>query len=85
MWWGVPLVPLGVVLGLLIVAAGWITPLLLLLVPVAVVIMRLIVRTDDQQFRLLWMKAQCRIVKPNRNGYFWKASAYNPFKFIERK
>ena len=84
MLWGVPLVPM-VVIGLLIVLlAFWIwLPLAMAVVP-AVIVMRQIVANDDQQFRLLWLRAKCRVLYPNRNGRYWRSSAYGPFKFQRR-
>ena len=84
MLWGVPIVPAIVCLGLITLVALWTSILLLVLLLPAHLLMRLIVRHDDQQFRLLWLKAKCRLVHPNRNAGFWRASAYAPYRFKNR-
>lgn len=85
MVFGVPLVPLAVVSGVVILLSVWTTIFLsATLIPI-ILVMRQIAKSDDQQFRLLGLKIVFRIVNSNRNGKFWKASAYSPFAFQKRK
>lgn len=50
-----------------------------------IIVMRMITKSDDQQFNLLGLKIYFRLVKYNANGNFWKASAYSPIAFTKRK
>lgn len=86
MMFGVPVVPLAVVSGVFILLAIW-TKILVaaLLIPI-VMVMRLVAKKDDQQFRLLGLKMLFRLVNFNHNGRFWnKASTYSPLSFKKRK
>lgn len=85
MIFGVPVVPLVVVAGIIIILAVWTTILVAVLIPVAILIMRQIVKKDDQQFRLLGLRMRFRLVAMNRNARFWKASAYSPVGFKKRR
>jgi type IV secretory pathway VirB3-like protein len=88
---GVPLVPLAVVIGVVVLLSIWTTLLLAFsLVPI-VITMRMIVKADDQQFRLLWLKFWCRVVPHcarkshlKSNQRFWQASTYSPISFKKR-
>ena len=91
---GVPLVPLAVVTGVVVLLAIWTTLFIALLLFPIVLVMRLITKSDDQQFRLLGLKIMFRGVNIpllnrlfhcNRNGPFWNASAYSPIPFKKRK
>jgi len=82
MMWGVPIVA---AFGTVMLVAIWVNLLLMLLFIPAYILMRLVVRSDDQQFRLLGLKAKCRLIHYNHNGRFWKASAYAPIRFTKRK
>lgn len=85
MMFGVPLVPLAVVSGVIVLLSVWTTIFLsVTLIPV-ILVMRQIAKTDDQQFRLLGLKLLFRLVNYNHNEKFWKASAYSPFAFQKRK
>ena len=85
MFLGVPVVPLFVSVGIVVILSIWIKLLLLVVVLPIVLIMRLIVKKDDQQFRLLWLKFWCRVVPHiNKNRYFWRASCYSPICFKKR-
>jgi type IV secretion system protein VirB3 len=53
MMFGVPLVPLAVVTVAVILLAVWTTILLVVLLLPIILTMRLITKSDDQQFRLL--------------------------------
>jgi len=92
--WGVPVLPLIIVVGSVILIALWSRMLLIgvLLIPI-ILVMRMIASKDDQQFRLLGLKFIFRgINKPflnrlfhcNKNKDFWKSSAYSPIQFKVR-
>lgn len=84
MLFGVPLTPLVVVTVVHAALAIWFTLLFLIGLPVAIVIMRLIVRSDEQQFRLLGLRLQCRLRNGNRQ--FWGGGAsYSPLSFTRRR
>lgn len=85
MLWGVPITPFVVVFGVVTLLAMWFHLFILLAFIPLYTIMRLIVRSDDQQFRLLGLKAKCRLLNLNRNAKFWKSSAYSPVEFVKRK
>ena len=84
MVWGVPIVPFVLVFGLVTLTAVWSSLFLFIAFVPLYTLMRLIVRSDDQQFRLLGLKAKCRLLHRNRNGRFWKASTYGPVAFVKR-
>ncbi|RFB76669.1 conjugal transfer protein TraD [Methylovirgula sp. 4M-Z18] len=84
MWWGVPVVPLACTgMGWFAVCALSRNMLLLFLLIPVYLLMRLIVRNDDQKFRLLYLKARFRVGV--RNTSFWGAHAFNPIVFKKRK
>ncbi len=85
MMFGVPLVPLAVVGGVVILISVWTTILFAFTLIPIVITMRIIAKSDDQQFRLLGLKLLFRWVNRNKNGRFWKASAYSPIAFTKRK
>ncbi|MCV0921291.1 VirB3 family type IV secretion system protein [Escherichia coli] len=85
MVFGVPLVPLAVVAGVIVLLSVWTTIWLSLSLFPIVLVMRLIAKSDDQQFRLLGLKMMFRLVNYNHNGRFWKSSTYSPFQFKKRK
>ena len=83
MWLGVPVVPLVAVAGIVAAFAIWFTVLLLVLLPLLVLAMRMIVQSDEQQFRLLRLKLVCRWRNANRR--FWGGvSTYSPLTFTRR-
>jgi type IV secretion system protein VirB3 len=84
MMFGVPLVPLAVVIGIVVLLSVWFSILIAFTLIPIVITMRIIAATDDQQFRLLWHKFWFRVINRNRNGKFWKASAYSPLVFTKR-
>lgn len=85
MYLGVPLVPLVVATVTIILISVWTTLFVsLALVPI-VVVMRQIAKSDDQQFRLLWLKLLFRVIHYNHNAKFWRASTYSPIAFKKRK
>lgn len=85
MLFGVPLVPLAVVVGTVILLAVWTTVLMVTALVPIVLVMKAIAKSDDQQFRLLFLKLWCRFA-PHRNSNrrFWKSSAYAPIAFKKR-
>lgn len=82
---GVPLVPLAVVGGVVVLISVWTSILFAFTLIPIVITMRIIAKSDDQQFRLLGLKILFRFINRNKNGHFWKASAYSPFAFQKRK
>ncbi|MCP3050735.1 VirB3 family type IV secretion system protein [Xanthomonas euvesicatoria pv. allii] len=82
---GVPIVPMVMVNGVLFILGLLLHPGIWVLNVVAIVIMRIIVKEDDQRFRLLFLRLVCRVVRPNRNAHHWKCSAYAPITFARRK
>lgn len=85
MLFGVPLVPLAVVGGVVVLISVWTTILFAFTLIPIVITMRIIAKSDDQQFRLLGLKFLFRVINRNKNGRFWKASAYSPIAFTKRK
>ena len=82
---GVPIIPFTIVFMVVMLISFWTTILLaVMLIPITLV-MREITKTDDQQFRLLWIKIVCRYLHYNHNYSFWKASTYSPIAFQKRK
>lgn len=79
MFLGVPLVPLIVVSGAIVLIASWTTLLVNLLLLPVVLVMGQVTRTDDQQYRLIALRLYCRVVHFNANYRFWQASTYAPF------
>jgi type IV secretion system protein VirB3 len=82
---GVPLLPLIFVGGSVLLVSMWTTIFLLAALPPVVFIMRQVAKVDDRQFHLLWLKFQFRVLHPNRNGRFWRASSYSPTSYQRRK
>lgn len=85
MLFGVPVIPLVIVGGSIVLLSVWISMFILPLIVPIVLVMRQITKTDDQMFRLLGLKAQFRLIHFNRTGRFWRASAYSPVAFTKRK
>ncbi len=85
MLFGVPLVPLTIVGGVVVVISVWTTVLFAFTLLPLVITMRVITKSDDQQFRLLGLKFRFRWMNRNKNARFWKASAYSPIAFTKRK
>ncbi|MEQ7810213.1 VirB3 family type IV secretion system protein [Xanthomonas hortorum pv. hederae] len=82
---GVPVLPFVIVGGGLMLLTVWTTMFCIVLVPIAIMVMRHITRADDQQFRLLELKMLFRLINYNRNGNFWRSSAWSPVAFKKRK
>ncbi|HET9239207.1 MAG TPA: type IV secretion system protein VirB3 [Oligoflexus sp.] len=85
MIFGVPLIPLAIASGSIILVSIWTTIFFSALLFPVVLIMRQIAKSDDQQFRLLGLKMLFRTMNYNHNRSFWKASAYSPLAFKKRK
>jgi type IV secretion system protein VirB3 len=85
MKFGVPLQALIVVVLLVTLLATFLGPLLFLGLPLLVFVMRLITKSDDQMFRLLWLKFYFRVIRYNANGRFWRCSYYSPLSCFRRK
>lgn len=86
MLFGVPMVPLAVVVGAVILISVWTTLFFVLTLVPIVLVMKAIAKSDDQQFRLLFLKGWCRFAPyHNSNRNFWKSSAYAPIEFKKRK
>jgi type IV secretion system protein VirB3 len=89
MVFGVPVKPLMIICGPIVLAALLVPGLpvkvflAVLLIPIFLA-MREIAKTDDQQFRLLFLKMRFRIFSYNHNAKFWNASAYSPIPFKKR-
>lgn len=81
MKFGVPIVPLIVVGSLVAIFAQLTTVLALGLIFPIVVVMGQITRSDDQKYRLLWLRFYCRIIHLNRTAKFWNASTYAPVNY----
>lgn len=85
MLWGIPLMPCVGTFLFFILLTVWFSWLFLIPLPAVLFGMRKVVRTDDQAFRLHGLRLQFRLIHFNRNGRFWKASAYSPIPFAKRK
>jgi type IV secretion system protein VirB3 len=81
---GVPLMPLIFVGGSVLMLSMWTTIFVLAALPPIVFVMRQVAKVDDRQFHLLWLKFQFRVLHPNRNRRFWRASSYSPSFFRRR-
>ena len=74
MLFGVPMVPLVVVLGAIILLAFWINLLIAILIIPAVFIMQQITKKDDMAFRLLFLKIQSFTSPTSKKFYAGRAS-----------
>jgi type IV secretory pathway VirB3-like protein len=85
MLFGVPLVPLAVASAAVLLLSVWTSIFLALgLIPL-VFVMRLITKSDDQQFRLLWLRFYFRVLHYNHNRRFWRSSYYSPLSYFRRR
>ena len=85
MLFGIPVTPLVIVVGVVVLLSIYFTILLVASLPLILIAMRVIAASDDQQYRLLAQKIRFRWMKYDFNHEFWKASAYSPFSFEKRK
>lgn len=85
MVFGVPVIPLMIVCGPIFVISMLTSIAHLVLILPTALVMRQIAKTDDQQFRLLFLKMRFRIFSYNHNAKFWNASAYSPIAFKKRR
>lgn len=81
----IPLVPFACVFGVTVLLSVYISLALLLALPVIILLMRMVTKHDDQQFRLLWLKTIFQYSYQFKNRRFWKSSAYSPLDFKKRK
>jgi len=82
---GVPMVPLVIVTGTVVLASLFTSIFAVLALAPLVGTMRVIAKKDDQQFRLLALKLWCRVVPHhNFNRRFWCSSAYSPLVLRKR-
>lgn len=83
MFLGVPIVPLFVVVG----GVGFLSVLTTVLLNAisipAVLVMRMIVKHDDQKLRIIGLWLLFRIQDKNRG--FWKAASYSPTIYKKRQ
>ena len=84
MKFGVPLVPLIVVCGVIAVVANATTIILNLIMVPVVLVMAQVTTTDDQKWRLIWLRMRFRLVYIDRNRRFWSTSTYAPLAFRRR-
>lgn len=84
MFFGIPIVPLMIVVGVVMLVSVWTTFFLLLTLVALLPTMRIIAKQDDQQFHMLGLKMVFRLINRNKNGKFWGASTYSPFIFTKR-
>lgn len=81
---GVPMVPFAVMVGLLALLSAWVNLLVLLAGIPIYIIMRVVTKHDDQQFRLLFLKATFYFPAMS-TVRFWKACASAPLSFKKNK
>jgi len=85
MYWGIPVLPFGCVVGAGVLVALWLNLLLLFLLVPILFVMRNIAKKDDQQFRLLFLRMRFRFSPWLQGGLrFWRCSAYSPIQFKRR-
>jgi type IV secretion system protein VirB3 len=83
---GVPLTPFVLTVGGFVLLSVYFTFWFLVLLPIVIVVMREMVKTDDQIFHLLFLKARFRL-PPYLSGSlrFWRSNSYSPIPFKIRK
>jgi type IV secretion system protein VirB3 len=83
MFLGVPIVPLFVVVGGIGFLSVLTTVLLNFISIPVVLVMRMIVKHDDQKLRIIGLWLLSRI--QDRNRGFWKAASYSPTIYKKRR
>lgn len=83
MFLGVPIVPLFVVVGVIGFLSVLTTVLLNFIFIPVVLVMRMIVKHDDQKLRIIGLWLLSRI--QDRNRGFWKAASYSPTIYKKRR
>jgi type IV secretion system protein VirB3 len=91
MLWGVPLLPLLLVLGGAAIlgawagyiVAWWAAVAVFIVAIIAVLTMRDITKKDDQRLKLLLMRLRVRLGQ--RNFARWKAITFSPIEYKRRK
>ena len=86
LYMGVPLTPFALTVGGFILLSVYFSFWFLLVLPIVIVVMREMIKTDDQKFHLLFLKAKFRL-SPYLSGSlnFWKSNSYSPLPFKVRK
>ncbi|KDD04989.1 type IV secretory pathway, VirB3-like protein [Bordetella bronchiseptica MBORD681] len=82
---GVPATPLAVCSGTIALLGIWFSIAFLALFPVALLAMRIMIRRDDQQFRLIWLYLRMRWLSRDRTHAFWQGTVYAPLRYAERR
>jgi type IV secretory pathway VirB3-like protein len=82
MFFGVPIMPLFVVVFIVAFLSILTTVLLNFLSIPLILIMRTIVKSDDQKFRIIGLWILFRVQDMNRG--FWKTAAYSPVTYKKR-
>lgn len=79
---GVPLIPLGMMLGVVAFTALWTSFWAYLMAPPLYLVMRIVTRKDDKAFRIwgLWFETKWR----NSHKKHWGASSYSPRAYKRR-
>jgi len=83
---GVPFTPMIIMVMSVMLVAGWTRNMLLIAVAIPLwLVMRGMVRHDDQMFRLLGLRFKCRSGKNrNRNRHYWGGSSYSAVRYEKR-
>lgn len=82
---GVPATPLALCSGAIALLCVWISIAFLALFPALLLAMRIMIRRDDQQFRLIWLYLRMRWLSPDRTRAFWRSTAYAPLRVTTRR
>lgn len=81
--WGVPMMPLIVMVTSVAIVAMTINIFLWLIAAPLWFIMAQITKNDDKAFRIWWLWIDTKF--RNRNKSFWGASSYSPFNYCKRR
>ena len=87
MKFGVPLVPLVILVGTgilvtiwgAVLVSWWVPPIVLITAAPTFAWMRFVTRRDDQRFRQMFLALKLR--SQDRNRAFWKSSSYAPYPY----
>ncbi|AOB28964.1 type IV secretion system protein VirB3 [Bordetella bronchiseptica] len=82
---GVPATSLALCSGAIALLCVWISIAFLALFPVLLLTMRIMIRRDDQQFRLIWLYLRMRWLSLDRTHAFWRSAAYAPLRMTTRR
>ncbi|PIT70415.1 type IV secretion system protein VirB3 [Bartonella tribocorum] len=81
--WGVPMMPLIIMIMGVAVIAMTINIFLWVIAPPLCFIMAQITKNDDKAFRIWWLWIDTKF--RNRNKGFWGASSYSPSNYSKRR